>query len=106
MSDNVPERIWIDKGECGFIEECGGWICNVSPDKMDNSVEWVRKDIADKEIEQVMGDGSGVYIKKQIDEILKPLREAAERYGTANGNSVVYQGLGKAIKETLERADG
>jgi hypothetical protein len=98
--DNAPEKIW-------YCNMCGGASevesnchddCYNGYDK--NKHEYILKETADKELMQVMGDGAGVYIDRQIketvEEILKPIKEMRQRFDA--------RALCKAIDETLRIA--
>lgn len=101
MSDNAPERMYMTKAHAeartSIMKNCT--ICKMYP----TDIEYIHKGIADKHEKFVTAvayscgyDYARDEAKKELDEILKPIREIRTRFDD--------RALWQAIKETLERA--
>ena len=120
MSDNAPERIWIEEDKLLFVTS-----------KQYLGIEYIRKDIADKRLRQ-SEDANKQILQELIDsqkgniqEILQPIRDVQDTYkmdmtkfdevmtGAHDNEDYCEHGpmieyvysMIRAIKDTLERSE-
>lgn len=107
MSDNAPKDIWIYADDCSIVEECGGLIAQVAPEKQEGFAHYILKSTADDDKSSLVKLNNELMslaeeLEHKLEKTNRELSKLRVVRASLNAQKEENEGLGKYIIQVKE----